>query len=155
VTGRGDFLFFTGLLGCTGVCAVAADGSAYMSHWDAVCNPQQYDGYGQFASRHPGGRVYIVGVTSRDLAKGLRERHPDLEILCHVKKIYFERTYTVAFSRTNGKVEIKVYEADVTDDYVSSTHNGEYGRWFPYGRFGEAYPGADNEFRVCTFERFE
>jgi hypothetical protein len=153
--GRGDFQFFTGLLGCTGVCAVAADGSAYMSHWDKVCNPNQFDGYARFASRHTGGRVYVVGVTSRELAKGLRERHPDLEMLYHVKKIYFERTYTVAFSRTNGKVEIKVHEADVADDYVSSTHNGEYGRWFPYGRFGEAYPGTDDEFRVCTFERFE
>jgi hypothetical protein len=152
LTGPGDFLFYTGLLGCTGICAVAADGAAYMSHWDEVCNPKQVEGYARFADKHPGGQVYIIGVTSRNLADRLCADHPKLTISYHVKKIYYERTYTVCFARTRGRVEITVQEADVTDDYVSSVHNGQYGRWFPYGRFSQAFPGTDDEFLQCTFE---
>jgi len=150
-----DFRFYTGLLGCTGVCAVAADGAAYMSHWDEVCNPRQIEGYARFASSHPGGTVYVVGAMSREVATALRDRYPELDILFHVKKIYMERTYTVCFARTSGQTNISIYEADVTDDYVPSTHNGEYGRWFPYGRFGQAYPGADSEFIPCRFEALD
>ena len=153
MAGCGDFLFYTGLLGCTGLCAVAEDGAAHMSHWDDVCNPKQFDGYARFASDHPGGTVYIIGVTSKELATGLRERHPQPNIFYHVKKIYFERTYTVCFARTKGRVEISFYEADVTDDYISSTHNYEYGRWFPYGRFSQAYPGSDADFSECSFHQ--
>ena len=153
LTGGGDFVFFTGLLGCTGICAIADDGAAYMSHWDEVCNPRQLDGYARFAARHPDGTVHVIGVTSQSLAAGLRERHANLDIRYHSKKIYYERTYMVRFARTAGRVAIAVCESDVTDDYVSSTHNGEYGRWFPYGRFSQAYPGADAEFRPCTVER--
>jgi hypothetical protein len=51
-----DFRFYTGLLGCTGVCAIATDGSVYMSHWDKVCNPLQVEGYARFAASHPAAR---------------------------------------------------------------------------------------------------
>src|SRR6185436_8329827 len=95
VSDRSDFLFYTGLLGCTGLCAVADDGAAYFSHWDEVCNPKQLDGYARFAAAHPGGIVRIIGACSLDLAPALRKQHPKLAIECHVKKIYFERTYTV------------------------------------------------------------
>lgn len=151
LTGAGDFMFFTGLLGCTGLCAVAADGSAFMSHWDEFCNPRQLAGYAQFAARHPGGRVYVVGVFAGQLAAALRKHHPGLRIDCHHKAIFFETTYTVRFKRSAGKVTVDFYEADVADDYIVSCHHTRYGKWFTYGRFGQACPGPDQEFRPCEF----
>jgi hypothetical protein len=134
------------------LCAVAADGSAFMSHWDEFCNPRQLAGYARFAERHPGGCVYVVGAFAQHLGAALRKQHPGLQIVCHTKPIFFETTYTVRFARRAGKVTVDFHEADVSDDYIVSCHHTRYGRWFNYGRFGQASPGSDEEFQPCRFE---
>jgi hypothetical protein len=152
VVGRGDFRIYTGLLGCTGLCAIAADGSAFMSHWDEECNPRQFDGYARFAADHPGGRIHVVGAVPRDLAAALKKRHPGVDVVYHLKRIYFETTYMVRFERIAGRVDVSFSETNVTDDYVHSCHNNEYGRWFPYGRFSQAFPTPEDAFTPCRFQ---
>lgn len=151
--GPDDFAMYTNLMGCTGVFALAPDGSAHMSHYDDDnLNPAQTAALMDFLRRFPEAEVGIVGAHAEKMARHLADTRGLREILYHVKRIYWTTGYWVGFRRRQGQFQAVYCEVPLTPEYVPSTHYTEYGKWFIYGKFGETYPSPEANFREIPFE---
>jgi len=154
--GPQDFAMYTNLVGCTGVFALAEDGSTHMSHYDDDnINPAQIVALMDFRRRFPGSRIYVVGVHAEKFARTLYETRGIGDILIHVKEEYFGTGYWVGFARRNGHLHPTYCETPITKEYIPSAHNNDYGRWFVFGRFREIFPSADRDFVGTRFAAFQ
>ena len=151
--GRDDFEMYTfGQLGCTSVFADAADGCAHLSHYDDVVNQTQVYVLFDFLDRHGEAEVYVNGVYARELAQFLHEDRGLPSVYVHVKRLYTQSMYAIRFVRTGGRLNPSHCEKPVSADYLSSVVNGEYGRWFPFGRFSQTFCGDDADFVPTRYE---
>ena len=155
LSGAGDFAMYTDLVGCTGVFAMAPDGSVQMSHYDDDnLNPAQIAALMDFHRRFPESQTWIVGVHAAKLARCLYETRGLRDIAVHVKRIYRETGYWVGYRRCGGQLQASYHETPLSDEYIPSAHNGDYGKWFIYGRFSEIYPAAESEFHQTPFTSY-
>ena len=46
---------------------------------------------------------------------------------------------------------LKAHRSKLVREYLDSTHNNDYGRWFIYGKFGEILPPASGAFVETPF----
>jgi len=154
--GSEDFEIYTfGQLGCTSVFAVASDGAVHLSHYDDVVNRTQAYVLFDFLNRHGKAELYVNGVYARELARFLRAQDSELDIHVYVKKTYTESIFATGFLRSDGRLSPLHCERPVSTDYLPSVVNGEYGRWFPFGRFSQAFCGADADFVRTPYEVFD
>jgi len=153
--GTDDFAMYTNLMGCTGLFALAPDGSVHMSHYDDDnLNPAQVAALMDFLRRYPGASIHTVGAHAEKMARHLAETRGLRNMLFHVKRIYWETGYWVGFRRREGQFQAVYCELPLTKEYVPSTHYIQYGQWFIYGRFSETYPSADADFREMPFTTY-
>lgn len=153
LSGQQDFKMYTfGLIGCTGIFALAPDGSAHLSHYDEVVNGSQFCMLNDFLNRHPGADIYVTGATADRMAQHIRYETDGLNIFVHVKEQYFGLSYALCFTRSNGELEASYYQGSVSEEYLPSIHNYNYGLWFSYGRFSEIFPGDQDMFAKLTWQ---
>ncbi|MCJ8331463.1 MAG: hypothetical protein HRT89_05020 [Lentisphaeria bacterium] len=147
IKGGKDFSSYTfGMVGCTALAAVAGDGSVHFSHFDGVANGTQVKIFSDFQKRFANPDVYVIGYHAKTLAAAVKSVNSKLRIYVHAKAKYLETNYTVHLARKNGELIISHASTAVAGDYISSIHNGSYGRWFAHGRFSEILPPADKSF---------
>lgn len=150
--GKQDLYTF-GLIGCTFVAALAPDGSAYLFHQDNSVY-EKLEGMIAFLKEHPKSELYVVGHAAYPVAQAISEQVRPQTLRVAVKKDFLDTSLTVHLERTDDGSKLYIASRPVSEDYIPSIHNGDYGNWFCHGRFGQIFPPKEEEFERVIPESY-
>ncbi|MEK6766040.1 MAG: hypothetical protein AABY49_07460 [Planctomycetota bacterium] len=148
IIGNKDFDLYTfGIIGCTAIIAVLQDGSIQVSHFDGAVNKEQLKQLYHFTNKELLPKIFIIGLSARKVAEAVLVKIP--KVFVHEKKLINWRTesYAVRVYRKDGCLKIKNSCSRISEKYISSIHNRDYGKWFSYGDFSQIYASG-----ICYFQ---